>query len=117
VKSTKPLALNDAALRIANWREQKGFVTPSTIDHYREWKASDADLMLGKLMLVTSEVAEAAEAVRQGDLPNFVEEIADACIRLLDICGSMGIDIEGAIRTKMALNEARPVRHGKRTQL
>lgn len=117
-----PNGLNKLAAQIAKWREEKGFYTPSTLhDTFQR------DAMLGKLMLVVTEVAEAAEEVRKigsggrivgpSDLISFYEEIADTFIRLLDICGTMGIDIEGAIEKKMEANALRPVRHGKSTTL
>jgi len=68
-------------------------------------------------MLVVTEVAEAAEAVRHNDKENFEEEIADTFIRLLDICGTMRIDIERRIDEKMKVNEGRELRHGKKTTL
>lgn len=64
-------------------------------------------------MLVVTELAEAAEAVRHSDQKNFEEEIADTFIRLLDICGTCKIDIDKAIADKMEYNEGRPIRHGK----
>lgn len=39
-------------------------------------------------------------------------EMADIIIRVLDICGFYGIDIEQAVRVKMAYNDTRPYRHG-----
>lgn len=42
------------------------------------------------------------------------EEIADACIRIFDLCGYYGIDLEAHILAKMAYNETRPPKHGKR---
>lgn len=98
--------------RVAEWRLSKGFHTPATLAD-----ELDRDLMLGKLMLVVSEVAEAAEAVRDGELVNFMEELADVCIRVFDICGTMGIDLEGALEAKMSVNEERPQRHGRKTTL
>ena len=65
------------------------------------------------IMLVVTELAEAVEADRKGDEENFAEEIADAVIRLLDLCGAEGIDIEAEVRKKMAINHGRPMRHGK----
>lgn len=40
-------------------------------------------------------------------------ELADAVIRIADLCGYMGIDLEAAIAEKMAYNESRPYKHGK----
>jgi len=106
------MSFNDWAEKISHWRQMKGFYTPDNIDN-----TSDRDLMLGKLMLVVSELAEAAEAVRKANLANFKEEIADTFIRLLDICGTMKIDIEDEIRKKMAINEGRPYRHNTKVSL
>ncbi len=41
-------------------------------------------------------------------------ELADAVIRIADLCGHLGIDLEAAIDLKMAYNETRPFKHGKR---
>lgn len=73
--------------------------------------------MLGKLMLVVSEISEAAEEVRANNRPGFEEEIADAVIRIFDICGTMEIDIGKEIMKKMEINKFRPPRHGKHTSL
>lgn len=43
----------------------------------------------------------------------FPTELADAMIRILDICGGLGIDIEEAMRIKMDYNTTRPRMHGK----
>lgn len=93
------------ALYIRGWREAKGFEMPESLE--------DANGMLAKLMLVSCEVAEAAEDIRKGDLPHFREELADIVIRCLDIAGSFEIDLEAEIDRKMRINEARPYRHGK----
>lgn len=104
--------MNKTAKEIVKWRKSKGFYTPSSLAQRESREA-----MLGKLMLVVTEVAEAAEAVRHSDPVNFKEEIADTIIRLLDIAGSMDIDIEKEIDLKMQKNALRPVRHGKTTLL
>ena len=41
------------------------------------------------------------------------EEIADAFIRLLDLCGYYDINIDAWITTKMKYNSMRPKKHGK----
>lgn len=97
--------LNDLASKIAQWRESQGFATPDSLTPPEE--------VLAKLMLVVTELSEAAEAVRHEDLPNFIEEIADTTIRILDLTGTMGINLEGAIQSKMEANVARPYKHGK----
>lgn len=39
-------------------------------------------------------------------------ELADVVIRVFDACGAYGIDLEAAIKEKMAYNATRPHRHG-----
>lgn len=39
-------------------------------------------------------------------------ELADVCIRIFDFCGAYNIDLERAIKLKMAFNKTRPYRHG-----
>ena len=41
------------------------------------------------------------------------EEIADACIRIFDLCGYYGIDLESWIKAKMEYNKTRQHKHGK----
>lgn len=42
-------------------------------------------------------------------------ELADEIIRILDICGHYGIDIERIVDEKMVYNGTRPHRHGGKT--
>lgn len=106
------LDLNNYAQSITTWRSKNGFVTPSHIQ-----STENRDMMLGKLMLVVSELGEAAEAVRKADTSNFAEELADAFIRLMDITAACEIDIEMEIDRKMMINRQRPFRHGKQCTL
>ena len=72
------------------------------------------------LMLMVTELSEAMEAYREGNpasekIPGYSkleEELADVIIRVLDFAGSEKLDIEGAVKAKMAYNETRPYRHG-----
>lgn len=80
--------------------------------------------LVEQLALVHSEVSEAVEAERAGDSrlriadngkPEGVpSELADVVIRVLDICGHLGIDIGDAIERKLAYNATRPYKHGKK---
>lgn len=110
LKEGKPTMgeLNHLAQCIATWRESKGFQTP---------QFHEGDALLGKLMLVVTEIAEAAEAVRHQDFENYKEEIADTFIRLLDLCGTQGIDPKEIVMKKMEVNLERPHLHGKKTNL
>lgn len=69
--------------------------------------------VLAQLMLVVTELAEAAEAKRKGDAENFREEIADTVIRLFDLAGACGMNLEEEISKKMSKNFSRPYRHEK----
>ena len=70
------------------------------------------------LMLVVSELGEAIEAHRTGNFgleekDTFEDEIADTAIRLFDLCGGLGIDLEKQMEWKMTFNKKREIRHGK----
>lgn len=95
------------------------------------------------LMLIVSELSEALEADRKNkhaDLKKynagiatyngesesqdkstfeffvkdtFEDELADAVIRIADLCGYLNIDLESHIKAKMRYNESRPHKHGK----
>lgn len=41
-------------------------------------------------------------------------ELADAVIRIADLCGHLGIDLDAVIAEKMAYNAGRHYKHGKR---
>ena len=93
---------------------------------------------LEMLMLIVSELAEAAESIRVNkhasihDMTqamingadfkyafmlhvkdSFEDEIADALIRILDMCGGLNIDIERHVDLKIKYNLTREHKHGK----
>lgn len=114
-----PYGLNDLSRICRGIAADHGFMCPDYImgelplEEVQRGEISLTDLTLSKLALVHSEVSEMVEAARKGDFEGFQEEMADVFIRLLDLAGGMGIDIENAIGEKMSKNEARPFRHGK----
>lgn len=77
------------------------------------------------LLLVVSEITEAQDALRDGCKPDeeweredgkpegFASELADAVIRICNLCGSLGIDLASAIEKKHAFNAGRPFKHGR----
>ncbi len=74
----------------------------------------DKDRNMGEaLMLIVTELAEAMEGIRRQDQDNFREELADTLIRLFDLCGGLGIDIQAQIIKKCEKNKLRPYKHGK----
>ena len=73
--------------------------------------------------LCHSELSEALEEYRNGvgltvvyhngEKPEGIPiELADVLIRIFDMCGKYGIDLEEAVRIKMKYNSTRPIRHG-----
>lgn len=74
------------------------------------------------LALLHSEVTEMLECYRDGEMTEYTDEkgkplgfpseAADVAIRLGDLCGYLGIDLDGAVERKMAYNATRPHRHG-----
>ena len=71
-------------------------------------------LVAEKLALIHSEVSEAMEGARKNLMddklphrPMLEVELADAVIRILDMCGGLGLDLEGAIFEKLEYNANR----------
>ena len=90
------------------------------------WEGPNGDNLPTKLCLIHSEVSEALEAFRDGDMElrweedkrgvqkpeGFVVELADVLIRVFDLAGRHGMNLEVALIAKMKYNETRPYKHG-----
>lgn len=102
------MEINTAVDRAHAYAVKKGF--------YDGKDANDVHFLLGRLMLVVTEVAEAAQEVCKGNMnrEKYEEELADICIRVFDLAGASRINLAKRILDKMAINEKRPHMHGKR---
>ena len=101
--------INDIASKIYENAKAKGFHEYAPIFGKGE---RDTRHILSWLMLITTEVAEAAEAVRINDKINFAEELADIVIRVFDCAEATGVNIEQEIVNKVDKNLARKYKHG-----
>lgn len=54
------------------------------------------------------------QSFEHGIKSSFEDELADVAIRLFDLCGGMGIDLEKHIKLKMMYNSMRGYKHGKK---
>ncbi|WP_151837565.1 hypothetical protein [Acinetobacter ursingii] len=66
------------------------------------------------LCLIHSEISEAMEGYRKNLMddklthrPMLEVELADALIRICDMAGGLGLDLEGAVNEKLAFNQQR----------
>lgn len=100
---------------INTWAHGKGF-----------WEhGHDRAIIVEKLFLVDTEVAEAYECLRDNPNPlayyvdssskpqGFPSEIADCVIRLFDLAAELGMNLEELIDEKMKYNQTRPWKHGR----
>ncbi len=98
---------------INSWADLKG---------WNRTKPMAPNDVLASLMLVTGEVAEASEDVRDGKMETywdekgkpcgFPTEIADVMIRCIHLASMLKIDIAKEVATKMEYNYTRSYRHG-----
>ncbi len=106
-------SMNDLVAEIHDWAQRKGW-----------WDKPRDPLTLH--MLMVTEIAEATEAVRNGESSFYFDangkpegeavELVDCLIRIFDYFGYRGWDIEKIIESKQAYNETRPYRHGGKTE-
>jgi len=121
------------AIQIAQWRKRKGFSTnwiivpeklmlivtelSEAMEAYRHLTPKFiSQLQEGETLEILKEGLKTEQAQRPEQIywaQNFIEELADAIIRLLDLAASLDINIETAVAAKMAVNSLRPPKHNK----
>ncbi len=101
--------LNDMATKAHEIATSKGFWVEghAGIDRYR---------IATFIGLIHTEVSELMEAHRSEEktIDDMGEEMADIIIRVGDLAAHYRLDLDYLVAWKMAKNEIRPVRHGKR---
>lgn len=108
--TVNPMDLSEIQSEIETWAKAKGWWNP------------EGRNPLELLMLITTEIAECAEAFRHGNPPcdkpgmsmysNAEEELADVIIRVLHMGQEFNFDIAGCLLAKMRCNWKREHRHG-----
>lgn len=88
-------------------------------DHgFHSGRTNTRDDTIVRLCLIHSEVSEAVQEVKRHgvDSPEVLSdlsmELADILIRVGDLCGCLGLNLEGAVKTKMDANRLRPKFYG-----
>lgn len=82
------------------------------------WFAGNGDFVCdnkvapGELIAVNGDPRDITCKVKV-DLSPLAEELSDILIRVLDLAGELGLDMDKAVADKMAANKERPYRHGK----
>jgi NTP pyrophosphatase (non-canonical NTP hydrolase) len=84
------------------------------------WPEIEPLWRMSRIALMHSEASEAVEGIRKPqpddhcpELPMEEAELADIVIRVGDYAAGHSIDLERAIKVKMAYNATRPHKHGK----
>lgn len=103
-------------------KELQKDVHQNAIDH--GWWDGEQRTFGELIALCHSELSEALEELRNGHAPKSYymsfggkpegvgPELADTVIRILDMCGHYGIDLDEMIHLKHAYNKTRDYRHG-----
>lgn len=99
-------SLNDLAKEVNKINSANGWAVPVPGDWSQPYKVPTM------LALIHTEVSEATEGFRENDKENFIEEMADVVIRVLDLTGGLGMDLDKAILQKLEKNKKRAYKHG-----
>ena len=118
----QPITLNTLRDEIYNdavahglWEETDDFGAEDPEEPDEAKRRADAEFckQYDAVQKLLFESDEALCAVEDRDWEHVQEEIADVVIQAFSTAGYLGIDIDAAIRRKMAINKERPWKHGK----
>jgi len=84
---------------ITKWSKKKGF----------DWSKTEIDTSLLRL---ANEVTKCGEWLRDNNTDEFARDLADAFIRLVNICEVMEVDLEKVVTVVHEENKKRPYLHG-----
>lgn len=75
------------------------------------WGTKPSEINVGeKIALIHTELSEALEAYRHKQFQmedGFEERLADTALRIIHLCGVLGIDLNESITTKLDINKDR----------
>ena len=105
------------AAKISKINADKGF--------HDNWKNEESQIIT-KLALIHSEVSEALECVRNGEMTlfskdgkpeGFPSELADIYIRVIDLASLTNTNLPDAVKVKLQYNASRPFNHGRKVKI
>ena len=102
-----------------HFEESISFIGHSALEHCIK-HGFDVSNKAEQLLLIHSEISEAAECLRKDDkqsghIKNYLaieEELADAVIRICNYCYANDLRLANAILEKLEFNKTREFRHG-----
>lgn len=105
----KPLTLEDwdAAYKIP----ASLALLHSEIDEAAEWVGSESTVA-ASLLDAHKKISHCLELWRHSEKAEFLEELADVQIRLLDLAGGLTDDFDAAVQAKLDKNRRRGHKHG-----
>jgi hypothetical protein len=92
--------INDWVKQIIEERKKHGFVTV--------WSNLPV-----KAMLIVTEIGRSVDAHREEDKSLVYHELTDALVRLLDLMGSLDMNVDNWLKTAIEEWVTRPYKHGK----
>jgi len=97
------LSLNEIAKRIKDVCVAHGFA----------WNVDDPKDIATCLLLIHSEVSEAAEALRDGKVDELKLELIGVLIRTLHLLSLLDANIDELLKSEIQRNAERPYKHGR----